>query len=683
MANTPLNIDVKVNGQRQIDNLNKSLGRTTKSTINLGSALRLAGAAFAAVGIGRFVKSIVGVGRQVENLQLRFKFLFNSAEEGAKAFDTLTEFAGTVPFSLEEIAAASGNLAVVSKDAEQLRDNLELTANVAAISGLDFKTAGEQIQRALSGGISAADLLREKGIKSLLGFKDGVKVTVEETQEAFDKVFGPDGKFGNAAIAMASTFDGLASMVGDKFFNIKRTISDSGPFDTLKAVVSVLDKAMTKNFDNIEKAAQGFGEAIVFQAKLILIGSAQILDALQPVTDFLVNAFNNIVRATNNLPGIIKTLGVIGFLALGIKGKLIVTLVAGIADKVVGVFADMTDFIAKAKMKVADFYDAIGFDDAAQNLRTNSLEMQAEADALRKKFSKLGDESKTAEVKLSEMMETLEKNPEALGANTKAALQYIQMLEKEIELLAKTKKEIDASVGAGEKVEEGLKKLTFTTKEFGEAFVTTFNDMVAKFNPVQEGVNLLISGFETFKKGVGDAFADAIMGAKSLGEALGNLAQQILKQLISGIIQLGIEIFVLDRMREKIRQIRGEQNKLNSSLKTEICLRALLAIFTGGGSLLPGFAAGGSVGASAPIIVGEQGPEIFVPNSSGTIVPNNELGMSADSGTGNTTENMNVTFNINTIDASDFNELLETRQDLIIGLINRGLAERGKRSLTA
>ena len=682
MANTPLNIDVKVNGQRRIDNLNKSLGRTTKSTISLGSALRLAGAAFAAIGIGRFTKSIVGVGRQVENLQLRFKFLFNSAEEGAKAFDTLTEFAGTVPFSLEEIAAASGNLAVVSKDAEQLRDNLELTANVAAISGLDFKTAGEQIQRALSGGISAADLLREKGIKSLLGFKDGVKVTVEETQEAFDKVFGPDGKFGNAAIAMASTFDGLASMVGDKFFNIKRTISDSGPFDTLKAVVSVLDKAMTKNFENIEKAAQGFGEAIVLQAKLILIGSAQILDALQPVTDFLTNAFNNIVRATNNLPGIIKTLGVIGFLALGIKGKLIVTLVAGIADKVVGVFADMTDFIAKAKMKVADFYDAIGFDDAAQNLRTNSLEMQAEAEALRKKFSKLGDESKTAEVKLSEMMETLEKNPEALGANTKAALEYIKMLEKEIELLAKTKKDIDASVGAGEKVEEGLKKLTFTTKEFGEAFVTTFNDMVAKFNPVQEGVNLLISGFETFKKGVGDAFADAIMGAKSLGEALGNLAQQILKQLISGIIQLGIEIFVLDRMREKIRQIRGEQNKLNSSLKTEIGLRALLAVFTGGTSLF-GFAAGGSVGANAPIIVGERGPEIFVPNSSGTIVPNNELGMSPDTGTGSMTENMNITFNINTIDASDFNELLETRQELIIGLINRGLAERGKRSLTA
>ena len=92
---------------------------------------------------------------------------------------------------------------------------------------------------------------------------------------------------------------------------------------------------------------------------------------------------------------------------------------------------------------------------------------------------------------------------------------------------------------------------------------------------------------------------------------------------------------------------------------------------------------GGPVGAGQTYMVGERGPEIFVPNSTGTIIPNNQMGMSADTGMGSTTENMNVTFNINTLDASDFNELLETRQELIIGLINRGLAERGKRSLTA
>ena len=39
-----------------------------------------------------------------------------------------------------------------------------------------------------------------------------------------------------------------------------------------------------------------------------------------------------------------------------------------------------------------------------------------------------------------------------------------------------------------------------------------------------------------------------------------------------------------------------------------------------------GFAAGGSVMAGMPILVGEKRPEIFVPSSSGTILPNAMLG---------------------------------------------------------
>ncbi|BCV04508.1 MAG: hypothetical protein CM15mV87_420 [Caudoviricetes sp.] len=39
---------------------------------------------------------------------------------------------------------------------------LEITGNVAATTGLDFRTAAEQIQRSFSAGIGAADLFREK-----------------------------------------------------------------------------------------------------------------------------------------------------------------------------------------------------------------------------------------------------------------------------------------------------------------------------------------------------------------------------------------------------------------------------------------------------------------------------------------------------------------------------------------
>jgi phage-related minor tail protein len=44
------------------------------------------------------------------------------------------------------------------------------------------------------------------------------------------------------------------------------------------------------------------------------------------------------------------------------------------------------------------------------------------------------------------------------------------------------------------------------------------------------------------------------------------------------------------------------------------------------GGLFPGRAAGGPVSAGAPYMVGENGPELFVPRTSGAILPNGGTG---------------------------------------------------------
>jgi len=66
---------------------------------------------------------------------------------------------------------------------------------------------------------------------------------------------------------------------------------------------------------------------------------------------------------------------------------------------------------------------------------------------------------------------------------------------------------------------------------------------------------------------------------------------------------------------------------------------------------------------------------LVIPGRTGTVVPNDKLG-----GGGNM---VNVNFTINAIDSSDFNDLLVDRKDMIIGMINQALAERGQRSLLA
>ena len=161
------------------DKTKRAVGTAKKSLGGLKSFALAAGAALATIGAGRAITNLVNVGKSIESLQIRFKLLFGSAEEGAKAFDTLTSFASKVPFSLEDIAAASGNLAVVAKDAKQLQDILEITGNVAGATGLDFQTTASQIQRAFAGGIASADIFREKGVRDMLGFSAGAKVSVE------------------------------------------------------------------------------------------------------------------------------------------------------------------------------------------------------------------------------------------------------------------------------------------------------------------------------------------------------------------------------------------------------------------------------------------------------------------------------------------------------------------------
>ena len=49
--------------------------------------------------------------------------------------------------------------------------------------------------------------------------------------------------------------------------------------------------------------------------------------------------------------------------------------------------------------------------------------------------------------------------------------------------------------------------------------------------------------------------------------------------------------------------------------------------------LLPGKASGGFVSLNTPYIVGEAGPELFIPNASGNIIPNNRLGTSMEAPT--------------------------------------------------
>jgi len=310
-----LQIDIvaKDKSTQALQGVRGGLDRVKSAVFNLQNA-------FIGLGAGLAIRSLVNTGKQIEGLQVRLKFLFGSAREGAKAFDEMAKFAAKVPFSLEEIQSGSGVLAVVSKDAKELANLMEITGNVAAVTGLDFKTTAEQIQRSMSAGISAADLFRDRGVKSMLGFKAGAVVSVEETAAAFTKIFGKGGKFGGATDELANTFEGTLSMIGDKFFNFKRTILEAGFFEGLKKQFGDLNKALEENSEMIEKLGVGVGtvlalgvEKLAQSIKLIAEYSNLVKETFKIIISYkLAKLFLNIARA---LVGVVAGMKAIAILS--------------------------------------------------------------------------------------------------------------------------------------------------------------------------------------------------------------------------------------------------------------------------------------------------------------------------------------------------------------------------------
>jgi lambda family phage tail tape measure protein len=101
----------------------------------------------------------------------------------------------------------------------------------------------------------------------------------------------------------------------------------------------------------------------------------------------------------------------------------------------------------------------------------------------------------------------------------------------------------------------------------------------------------------------------------------------------------------------------------------KIALKAAVTkLFTMIGGAILGKAAGGPVMANKPYVVGEQGPELFVPNSAGSIMTNASMNKNAgaDSGMGATVTNNYITNNISAIDSRSVAQMfVENRKSLL------------------
>lgn len=92
---------------------------------------------------------------------------------------------------------------------------------------------------------------------------------------------------------------------------------------------------------------------------------------------------------------------------------------------------------------------------------------------------------------------------------------------------------------------------------------------------------------------------------------------------------------------------------------------------------LTGRALGGQVRGGESYVVGERGPEVLTMGGSGRITTNEKIRNSSSNDSGGVKQ-ANITFQISTVDAQGFNDLLDSRRGQIINMINTALYDQGR-----
>ncbi len=687
-----VDIDVQVRNAQKIADLENSLNRTQRAAVTLGSAAKIAAAGIAALGVGQAIRSLISVGQEIESLSLRFKFLFRSAEEGSKAFDVLQKYAAKVPFSLGEISKAAGSLAVVSTDAEDLGRILEVTGNIAAVSGLDFQTAAAQIQRGFSGGSAAADVFREKGVLALLGFQQGVQSTAKQFRETVFKTFGAGGDFGTATDEFSKTLAGTLSMLGDKLFKFQ-DVASKGFFAVLKQELGDLNQFFDANADKIDEYASILGKSLgqgVIVAGRVLKTLAENADLVKLALEAIIvlgiaNLFYNIATAIRTatvamLAFNAATRGNI-FLALASGALALLSYIALTTEKTEegtdswkehsGAIDDVTGTTNTATFAYDKLNRQLGLCNISSDQVTNSFtnqavatksaaasakELQAALDAVRINYNNVTGASKSFYEQLLILGETAHEKIMRLEDERMAKINEdyrtgaINKLTYED---AKTRIEAEgirqrmalAEQQQKDEAERHRKNLELIKQgKFGELKVEEMTQKQKQELVYSSGKSILESlatfnkkAFEAHKAvAIAEALVDTYRGA---AKALGTYPPPF--SFIAAAAQVAFGL----------AQVNAIRNQQYSGRKK-----------------------GGIIASGQSYMVGEAGPEVITAGSNGYVTPNNMLGSGGE---------VIINFNVTATDAASFDQMLSQRRDTIVSLVNQALNERGRRSLTA
>lgn len=606
-------------------------------------------------------RGIAQTGSQFEDLRDSLNTVFGSIEAGDKQFERILEFAQTTPFQIETITKAF--IALGAAGIEPTRDMLQTFADTASTSVQQlevFETLVRITQRSVSGGLNLEDLnqIMDKGIDVLgilrseldLGKDDIAKfgATAEGAQIIMAALMkGMKEKFGGAMAAKMDNLSTKASNMEIAFKSLQNVIFEGGLGDALKNLTDRLTNFLNKVAEGMQKSRElaamqeglpaSVRTALRREAteertgrKVRLRGGQQVLSVEQAMeaerarlaerrleiesqlTESTEGLNNRQIKALKSRQAALReeqteidaSIQAMDNLALS-RIKLSETPSPtgddggtggggpSMTQEQVGLLARMQDIledtVTPAEELAAQFADLQAIQDAGGlgltedqlgRIRTflEGIQSDAALDEMKDKFGVLQSAVDGTVTPLEKLNEQIEKLEAAIAEGDADVLAFI--------FGNRTPEEMQAVI---DRLKDNLKDLKTDTEETAASFAETMAPAIA-------------SMAHSFT----NDFVNALMSGQNALQSFKDFAKNLVSQIIATFLQMAV-----------VNQI------LNAIFGRFEGYTPLPTISFGGGQTGES-ASGGAMMRGKPYLVGERGPEMFVPHTAGTLRNGND-----------------------------------------------------------
>ena len=677
-----------------------NVDRARKSVINLKNAIL-------AIGTGVAVRSIINTTARFQDLRTSLSSVTGSAEAGAEAFRFITDIATKTQFSVEDLSRSFIKLkaAGITPSAEILN----VFTNTAAITTDQIGTleaVTDLFARTVSGGLGLEEIQRlgDRGVPVLrileeqLGLtrgqisefgktSEGAKKIVDAFAKGIQDEFGDatanllknlNVQFSNLGIAITDAQDilgqGLAPVIADitvsftDFINVNQEL--------IRQIGVNLGIALQDAIDLFILVSKNVEIATV--AVIALVGAFSPISAVILGTIAVVNLFRNSLE---------ETLGIPLRLADVFKGtfEFVKSILTDFINKITNDFKEFINATVSLVNKLPFTEFALPFELAQESTdnATKSLgeyvlaqvEAREEAEKLTKFYKQLKDQ---LQFQTATGQEDKKEENIVYAKFTKEIIALKDKFRTEEEVI---KQERDKQIQMLDDFVAKEKNITFDQlREIAllkERIATDSNERLKAIE--DQRLQDIKDNFNKQKQLLKDRNYEDLNLQNLTDEQKKEMAQQTGREVLDELAKRNKVAFAINKAfaikDAYVNTAQGVTKALAMGpygIPLAIGIGALgaIEIATIASQQYSGRALGGRVQAGSQYMVGEQGAEMFVPDRSGTIIPNKNLGRST---------NVNITINAN--DTQGFDDLLVKRRSVIVNVINDALNSQGREAL--